>query len=207
MKYKKQVESNHYDFGRYMSIQRWCSFWHQLDELQKLKPESVLEIGSGSGLLKIVAAKFGIKVDTLDHDPDLNPDFVGSGTAMPFDDASYDVVCAFQMLEHLPYEVSLKAFGEMVRVSRRHVVISLPDAKVVYRYLFHVPRLGSQEFFLPKVQLGLPEHEFDGEHYWEINKRGYPLSRVIADFSQYMRLIETYRVREIPYHRFFIFER
>jgi 2-polyprenyl-3-methyl-5-hydroxy-6-metoxy-1,4-benzoquinol methylase len=207
MKYEKQVEKFHYEFNAYVSKARWCSMWHQLDEVQKLKPERVLEVGPGPGLFKMAAATFGITVETLDLDPDLRPDHIGSATAMPFDDASYDVVCAFQMLEHLPYEASLQAFTEMVRVSRGQVVISLPDARPLWHYKIHVPKIGTHNFLVPRPQLNKPEHKFDGEHYWEINKRGYPLSRVIDDLSKYIRLVKTYRVHENPYHRFFIFER
>ncbi len=207
MKYEKQVDKSIYEFSSYMTKQRWCSVWHQLDEVQKLKPDRVLEIGVGSGLFKVVAATFGILVETLDFDPDLQPDYVGSATAMPFSDAAYDVVCAFQMLEHLPYEASLQAFSEMVRVSRRYVVISLPDARSVWPYKIHIPKFGTHDFLVPRPQLKVPVHEFDGEHYWEINKRDYPFSRVIADFSKRLRLIKTYRVFENSYHRFFVFER
>jgi SAM-dependent methyltransferase len=206
MNYKKQVNNIHYEFSRYMSKQRWCSLWHQLDEIQKLNPERVLEVGPGPGLFKMIAATFGIRVETLDLDSDLKPDHVTSATAMPFDDASFDVVCAFQMLEHLPYELSLQAFREMVRVSRRHVVISLPDARPVWRYQIQIPKFGIHDFLVPRPRLNAPEHKFDGEHYWEINKRGYLLSRVIGDFSKCIQLVETYRVPENPYHRFFIFK-
>ena len=206
MKFEKQVEEGHYEFSRYMSKSRWCSVWHQLDEVQKLKPNRVLEVGPGPGLFKTVAATFGILIETLDFDPDLKPDHVGSATAMPFSDGSYDVVCAFQMLEHLPYEAALQTFGEMARVSRSHVIISLPDARPVWHYQLHIPKLGPWDFFIPRPLLKAPVHEFDGEHYWEINKQGYPLARVIADFSKCLRLIKTYRVFEHSYHRFFVFE-
>jgi len=207
MDYVKQVKDGHYEFSRYISKERWSSMWHQLDEIQKLNPVNVLEIGPGPGLFKVVAATFGIAVETLDFDPEVKPDHVGSATAIPFADASYDVVCAFQMLEHLPYEVSLQAFDEMVRVSRRHVVISLPDTRAVWRYLIHVPKFGAHDFLVPRPRLGAPRHEFDGEHYWEIGKRGYPLARVVADFSKHARLLETYRVPDNPVHRFFVFDR
>ena len=207
MTYAKQVEKGHYEFNRYLSRQRWCSVWHQLDEVQKLQPNRVLEVGPGPGLFKTVAATFGISVETLDLDPELKPDHVGSATAMPFSDGSYDVVCAFQMLEHLPYEAALQAFGEMARVSRRHVIISLPDARPVWRYQLHIPKYGPWDFFIPRPLFKAVAHEFDGEHYWEINKQGYSLDRVIADFSKRLKLSKTYRVFENPYHRFFVFER
>lgn len=202
-----QVDKKHYAFSQYMSKARWSSIWHQLDEIQMLAPEIVLEIGPGPGLFKTLAATFGITVETLDIDPELNPDHVGSATAMPFADATYDVVCAFQMLEHLPYEESLLSFAEMVRVSRRHVVISLPDAQTVWRYEIHIPKFGPQVFFIPKPQLNSTVHEFDGQHYWEINKRGYRLARIIADFTKEISLLKTYRSPGYPFHRFFVFER
>lgn len=204
---KKQVEKTHYEFNSYMTKNRWGSIWHQVDEIQRVKPENVLEIGLGSGLLKTALQTFGFKIETLDIDPDLKPDHVGSVTNMHCPHAFYDVVCAFQILEHLPYEVSLQAFIEMVRVSRHHVIISLPDAKNVWYYRIHLPKFGAYNFFIPRPQLCTCVHKFDGEHYWEINKRDYPLSRVIADFSQHICLIKTYRVWENPYHRFFVFSK
>ena len=207
MEYEKQVDKAHYEFLRYMSKERWASIWHQLDEIQQLEPESVLEIGPGPGVFKSLVANLGVNIETLDIDPELKPDHVSSVTAMPLGSSSYDVVCAFQVLEHLPYEVSLNAFKEMVRVSRRNVVISLPDARAVWRYEFHVPKLGPLKFLMPRPKLRAPVHEFDGEHYWEINKLGYSLTRVIADFSRHARLVKTYRVLENPSHRFFVFGR
>lgn len=202
MNYEKQIEKSHYEFSRYMSKQRWCSLWHQIDEIQKLKPKSVLEIGPGPGLFKTIIANLGIIIETLDIDPDLRPDHVASATDIPFDDGFFDVVCAFQMLEHLPYEVSLKAFGEMVRVSSRSVVISLPDAQRVWHY-----HIGSNDFLVPRLQLVVPVHKFEGEHYWKINKRGYSLARVTDDLTKKIRLAKTYRVYEYPFHRFFVFVR
>ncbi|MDO5674087.1 MAG: class I SAM-dependent methyltransferase [bacterium] len=203
----KQVDKMHYDFGRYMTKRRWASVWHQLDEVIRLNPSNVLEIGPGIGVFKHVASLTGLTVETLDLDPKLKPDFVGSATALPFEDSHYDVVCAFQMLEHLPYESALLAFEEMVRVSRRHVVISLPDARATWQYSFHVPKLGTRSLLFPRPTLKQTEHVFDGEHYWELNKKGYDLNRVIRDLSRLCLLIKTYLVFENPYHRFFVFKR
>jgi SAM-dependent methyltransferase len=207
MNYNKQVDKSNYEFSQYMSKQRWCSVWHQLDEVQRLKPRNVLEVGPGPGLFKMVATSFGITIETLDFDPELKSDHIGSATAMPFENATYDVVCAFQMLEHLPYEASLKAFREMVRVSRRHVVISLPDARRVWRYQIHVPKIGIYDFLMLRPQLSSPVHEFDGQHYWELNKRDYQLAKVITDLTKHIQLIKNYRVLENPSHHFFVFSK
>ncbi len=203
----KQVEKSHYDFTRYMSRSRWQSIWHQLDEVLQLQPVRVLELGPGPGVFKSMARLTGLSVETLDIDPELNPDHIGSATDIPLPDQSYDVVCAFQMLEHLPYEQSLLAFGEMVRVSRRHIVISLPDAKVMWRYTGYLPRLGGFDWLVPRPFAKARPHQFDGEHYWEINKYGYGLEKVSRDLSAHASMLRTYRVRENPYHRFFVFEK
>lgn len=208
MNVQKQVDKSHYKFQNYLPKERWCSLWHQLDEVIQLKPEKVLEIGPGPGVFKQMALLMDVSVETLDLDPELKPDHVGSATALPFMTSAYDIVCAFQMLEHLPYDVSLIAFKEMVRVSQRYVVISLPDARPVWRYQLHIPRFGMCNLLVPRPQLRVKEHKFDGEHYWEINKRGYKFNRIISDFSQAdVQLIKTYRVPENPYHRFFVFQK
>ena len=88
MNEKKQVDKTHYEFYRYMSKGRWASLWHQLDEVIQLKPSNVLEVGPGPGAFKQMAILFGLAVETIDLDPDLKPDHVGSATALPFADAS-----------------------------------------------------------------------------------------------------------------------
>lgn len=207
MKPFPQVDKRHYDFGGYVSKPRWGSLWHQLDEIMRLRPSNVLEIGPGNGLLKVCAGVFGLPLDTMDHDPVLSPDCVAEIGALPFAAASYDLVCAFQVLEHLPYARALDAFTEMVRVSRHHVVISLPDSRGVWIYRLHIPLWGPWTFLLPKPRLRAQAHVFDGQHHWELNAKGYPLSRVIEDLSRNVRLLNTYPVPENPRHRFFVFEK
>jgi hypothetical protein len=202
----KQVDTSHYDFQRYMSKERWSSIWHQVDEVVRLSPQKVLEVGPGKGVFKYMMLTAGYQVETLDVDPELEPDHVGSVTNIPLADNSYDVTCAFQVLEHLPYDQSLLAFAELARVSSSHIVVSMPDAQMVWRYLGYIPKIGGFDTLLRRPFAKMKLHSFDGEHYWEINKKDYPLSRIIKDFSTIATLEKTYRVNENPYHRFFIYK-
>jgi SAM-dependent methyltransferase len=203
---KKQVDKEHYEFSRYVDRRRWASMWHQLDEVVRLKPEKVLEIGPGPGIFKATALAIGLVVETLDIDPELNPDHVASVFEMPFEDGAFDVVCAFQMLEHLPYEKSLEAFREMTRVARKGVVISLPDAKILWPLSVYVPKIGDVHLFIPRPTLFPRKHIFDGEHCWEINKRGFSLRKIVKEFDvPGWGLEKTFRGYGNPYHRFFIF--
>lgn len=205
---QKQVDKKHYEFGTYVHKRRWASMWHQLDEVIKLNPERVLEVGPGPGLFKATAAVMGVHVETLDLDPDLEPDHVAPAEAMHFKDDEFDVVCAFQLLEHVPYEKSLAIFANMARVARKGMVLSLPDAAPFWSVSCHIPRLGVKVGSIPKPRFRAPQHQFDGQHYWEINKAGYPLKKLQEDFfnAAPVRLTKTYRVNENPYHRFFVYE-
>ena len=46
-----QVEPNHYFNEFYDSKERWISYWHQINEIIKLNPKKVLEIGIGNGFV------------------------------------------------------------------------------------------------------------------------------------------------------------
>jgi SAM-dependent methyltransferase len=205
---QKQVHSSHYVFDKYVSNRRWASIWHQLDEVNKLKPKNVLEIGPGPGLFKAMGTALGLHVETLDIDAEIKPDHIASVFSMPFEDGAFDVVCAFQMLEHLPFEKSLEAFAEMNRVAKCGIVTSLPDAATCWSFSAHIPKVGLKWLHIPKPYWGMREHHFDGEHYWEINKVGYPTDLIIAELKKRTnkKLQHTYRVNENPYHRFFCFE-
>lgn len=203
---KKQVDKLHYTFESYIGKPRWASIWHQLDEAIRLQPESVLEIGPGAGIFKTAAGALGLNVKTLDIANDLSPDIIGAADAIPLADKSIDVVCAFQVLEHMPFDVSMKALHEMGRVARKAVVISLPDAMPAWPSTVKFPLFKARKFMLPNPLFREKEHVFDGEHYWEVNKRGYSLehvTRVINDIFPNSEM-RTYRVHENPYHRFFV---
>jgi hypothetical protein len=61
---------------------------------------------------------------------------------------------------------------------------------------------------IPLPRLRKPIHNFDGEHYWEIGKGGYPLGKIVNDIELAGFEIEkTYRVFERPYHRFFLLKK
>jgi len=172
----KQVDKSHYQFNRYMHKRRWISSWYQLKELMSVQSQKILEVGPGSGVFKQIASMSGVDVKTFDIDEELHPDYIGSVLQMPFENEAFETVCAFQMLEHLPYEHSLKAFQEFKRISSKNIIISLPDARRVWTWIIQLP-WGTIEVFIPKPQIRPEKHIFKGQHYWEINKRGFPLKK------------------------------
>ena len=200
-----RVSPEVYVSATYLTKERWCSLWHQLDLVSKLKPRRMLEVGVGSGLVRYACERMGVEVRTVDFSPDLEPDLVATVRNLPLEDESFDLACAFQVLEHLPYEESLEGFRELCRVSSRHVVISLPNASPALAVSFTVPFLGSFRRVVPGPLP--PLGTMTPSHRWEIGRPGFGLRRVVADLRREARLVSQFRVPEMPYHHFFHFER
>src|SRR5262249_34963101 len=123
----QRATGEHYWSRDYNSKERFCSFWHQVDETLSLEPETVLEVGPGSGIVTYCLRHAGIQMTTVDLDAELGPDVVGSVTQLPLADGSFDAVLCCEVLEHLPWEEAEAALGELARVTRKGVVLSLPD--------------------------------------------------------------------------------
>ncbi|WP_394842508.1 methyltransferase domain-containing protein [Pendulispora brunnea] len=88
------------------------------------KGQSILECGCGTGLLLSRFAGFASTVSGIDLSPGMLSRArdrgltveEGSVTKLPFEDASFDVTCAFKVLAHVP-DIG-RALSEMVRVTR-----------------------------------------------------------------------------------------
>lgn len=201
----KQVEPDHYCSPGYDSKGRFCSYWHQINEIFSLRPEKVLEIGIGNGFVSKYLRERGVNVTTLDIDERLNPDLVGTVLKIPLPDESFDVVSCCELLEHLPYKNLGKALSEIFRCSKSYAVLSVPDVGRVYRLCLQIPKIGTIQRLIPLPRIKRPVHNFTGQHYWEIGKAGYPLRRVMDGIrGTGFEIRKTYRVFERPYHRFFI---
>ncbi len=86
--------------------------------------KSVLECGCGTGLLLSRFAGFASTVSGIDLSPGMLARAKSRGldvqeasvTKLPFDDATFDVTCAFKVLAHVP-DIG-RALAEMARVTR-----------------------------------------------------------------------------------------
>ena len=201
----KQIDKDAYQFARYVGIDRWSSYYYQLREILEQKPASVLEIGIGDHVVGNYLKGRGVAYTSTDIAEDLSPDVVADVTALPFEDSSFDVVCAFEVLEHLPFEKFEQALAELARVARNKILISVPHFGPSLRLEFKIP-------FLPRVRLAckvpFPKmHIFNGQHYWEIGKRGYSVRRIRNCISKFGRIRKEFIPFENQYHHFFIIEK
>jgi SAM-dependent methyltransferase len=85
---------------------------------------SVLDVGCDRAALRdLIGAERYTGID-VSREADVHQDLMQDGE-LPFNDGSCDAVVCLDVLEHL--ENLHQLFGELIRVSRRHIVVSLPN--------------------------------------------------------------------------------
>lgn len=203
--YSSQVDVSHYTKDSYRGKDRWLSYWYQLALVRQTASNSVLEIGLGEGVVTGHLRKEGVAVTTCDIDARLHPDVVGSITALPFPDRSFDTVLAVEVLEHIRFEDVPQALGEIRRVARRHAVIGLPHAGYTFAFEFKLPLLPRTQILF-KIPFFWKTHVFNGEHYWELGKKGYSVRCFLATAKRAgFTLVAKQKFPDDPAHRYFFF--
>lgn len=205
-------DKSHYN-AKYLLGGRMFSFAHQVEHVLSFDPRQVLEIGPGPRIVTHALRAAGVDVKTLDVEPTLRPDILGSVTDIPLEDGAVDVIVCCQVLEHLPFDQFVPALRELRRVARVGAVISLPDITPAYFVLVNLPLLHrravafSRRLRNPPAQPPRNRHERDG-HYWEIGVEGFPAARVRGGMRQAgWRIRREFRTNECPFHHFFVLER
>ncbi len=206
---EKQVDKNSYNFKKYCTIDRWASYWHQINEITDISPGTVLEIGAGDGVLSsYLKDNTTIKYSSMDIAEDLHPDILCSIDDMKqVESNAFDAVCAFEVLEHLPFEKFGMILDNLKRVSRKWVLISLPHWGRHFSFEIRMPFFHKlQRQF--KLNLFPMKHKFNGQHYWEIGKAGFGLKRIKKEIKKNgFNIVNDYVAFESPYHHFFILKK
>lgn len=201
-------KENHYFKTTYDVKGRFSSYWHQINEIVKVRPTKVLEIGTGTGFVTRYLRERGVDIINIDIVHSLKPNIAASVLAIPFSNEIFSIVACYEVLEHLPYEEFTTALKELARVSRKYVVISLPDVTTTYRLFLEFPKIKPIEKFIPHPSHRSPVHVYDGHHHWEIGKKYYSLKKIKTDIKKTgLKIIKNYRVFEFPYHRFFVLQK
>ncbi len=205
--FKVQVPSEHY-FKNYDKETRWISYWHQISGVSKTKPKKVLEIGIGNKTVTNYLKRRGIEVVTVDIDENLGPNYVCSVTELSdhFERNSFDTVLCAEVLEHLPFKYFEESLSEISKITKYYAVLTLPHAGANFKVRVKVPYFKELNLYL-KIPLFWKKHEFDGQHYWEIGKKGFSLNKIKKEIKNYFEIEKTYCLISNPYHRFFILKR
>lgn len=202
----KQINKNYYSFEKYCYISRWSSYFYQIREILDLRAKSILEIGVGDGVLRnYIKNNTDTEYKSLDLNEDLRPDIIGTVEEIPLAGNSFDLVCAFEVLEHLPFEKFEKTLKELKRVSGRYVIISLPHFGPPVKFLIKIPFL--REF---KMSCKIPfykKHVLGGEHYWEVGKKYYEPEKIMKILKDNFFVKKDFIPFENQYHHFYVLEK
>lgn len=128
-------------------------------------PEKVLDIGGGqSEVSKILRPKKYVNVNKTEYSgehgevlkdethkyasPDINCD-LNKVQKLPLPAKSFDLIVMSQILEHLNFDAQWRIAKEAKRISKRYIVVGLPNELVYYnrlRIFLGVPTIGVSEF-------------------------------------------------------------
>lgn len=198
-----QVREWHYDFNKYVNRARFNSYYTQLSLIYSFNPSSILEIWVWNSIVWNILSKDYL-YETLDIDVNLNPTYVWNiSDWINLNDNKFDTVCAFQVLEHLPFNDFEKALMEMSRLAEKNIVISLPYKRVDFRIWIKLPLFKYKKFNL-SFPMFWKKHLFDWEHYWEIWSKEYSLSKIHSILNKYWDIEESFNLYENTYHYFFV---
>lgn len=207
LEFHPQVDKSHYFTRAYNHKSRWVHYWYQISLVLDMKVKNILEIGPGAGVVTNFLRNAGLKVITLDIDKELNPDVIATVLKMPFKDNEFELVLAAEVLEHLPFEEFSKALLEIKRVTKKYVLISLPDRRHILLYFgLKIPFLKEKNVFI-KIP-SFKRHVFDGQHYWEIGKKGYSLKKIKKIILKTgFKILKDFVPFDAPLNHYFILEK
>ncbi|MEY2399808.1 MAG: hypothetical protein QOJ00_2982 [Actinomycetota bacterium] len=113
-------------YGRYSHV------WQIRTQSLGAAPLRILDVGDPFGTIaSIFPDDHTVSLDIYSDNPPtdgVHQHFVGSGFELPFVDASFDLVCTHDVLEHIPAPRRTEFIAELLRVSAGPVVLVAPFA-------------------------------------------------------------------------------
>jgi len=210
---KTQVRAEEHYRHSYTSLQTFGDQWIAADLVLQADPGTVLEIGVGQRVLSHYLSFLGVNVFTIDIDSALSPDIQADVRELPVQDGSFDVVCCFEVLEHIPYGDFLLTVSRCFAKARKRFIFSVPDVRYVLAMHLRF-EIGTRNLIDRPLRVVFPRlhrrklgsHQ---EHYWEIGRAGFPLSRILRDLSSIPGVgrIDHHRSVSTNSIRFFVLKR
>lgn len=205
-KFNIQVPREHY-YKQYDDITRFIHYFYQIDLTKKLNPKTILEIGIGNKTVSNYLKQHGYNVTTCDFDKELEPDYVADIRKLPFNNDSYDLIIACEVLEHLPWNDVETALEELHRTTKKYILISLPYYCIALETTFKVFPYGHQTNLFFRIPLFFLKAKFQGEHYWGIGRRNYSIKKIGKTLKKRFKIVEEVRPQLVSDHHFFVLEK
>lgn len=204
-----QIDSNVYYSVDYLNSARFSSLYGQVNScLRYEKSKTILEIGPGPGLFSAIMKQLNREVITVDFDSNLQVDIIARLPNLPTESNSFDIVCAFEVLEHQPFEFLAIIFQEMARVSNSYVIVSVPNVTNLKPKLkFSVDLVVNRWHYRKKIQKNKQQSLSNPrEHYWEIGVDGIDVNSILLESQKAgLRFLKSYLIE--PWFHFLEFQK
>jgi hypothetical protein len=201
--------------GKFLDPVHAYSYVLQMQTIYNLKGKRVLEIGPGEGFVARNMKSLGYTFHTVDASKEQMPDIVSTLQNLDISPLinNYDIVCGFQVLEHMPYREFLLGLKKMLLITKRYVVISLPYSCKGSQN-FHYEWNGQNNCTLKREQVcfestNLPNREnpTGKGHCWEIGRGDVTLEKLKKDIRDCGLIIKDEFHSPNPYHYFIVMEK
>ncbi|MBF0138533.1 MAG: class I SAM-dependent methyltransferase [Magnetococcus sp. DMHC-1] len=209
------------DFRSHRKRQFFSIFYQAGEIITNPEVKSVLEFGSGRNVTKALVEHFGIRHVSVDQNPNFISDFNGD-LGLFTSTETYDMVCAFQMLEHNPLEKIGGILEKFRDLSQKYVFISVPFsgrsgsfsiqtniALLSFSLIrcFTWDRLRKIVRPTEKYQKLPPEKKY-GPHWWEVGDKNFTLGDMNALLDRSgLKTVKRFHNEFYPYHLFYLLEK
>lgn len=203
---------------------QFLSIFYQGQELIRNNSiKKVLEFGGGNNSLKALITNYNKTHLGVDFDDvHFNPDIVS--TILDFQtDETFDVVCAFQVLEHNPKETIKKNIKKMASLSNKYVFISVPYSgrwlSINFNFNFMPTKFGRWNktllFTWPRILKKVrPLEKYKkrkdkyNPHWWEVGDKELSKKKFNEIInSTGLKISKSFHNEFFPYHIFYLLEK
>jgi len=203
---EKSLPRNFYFSDGYFELAQLFSLSHQINEIHKLKPASILEIGIGNGFTSSFLRRAGYRVTTVDINPDLEPDICAplDQVGSIIGDDRVDLVVCCEVLEHMPLQEFIPSLDHLAKFGKR-LFLTLPNykASIGIGGLLRIPKTGARPF---DWTIDIPRRKkLAAEHFWEVGSEDRSSLKAIAsELNKKYASVEVKKLPLNPYHIAFI---
>jgi 2-polyprenyl-3-methyl-5-hydroxy-6-metoxy-1,4-benzoquinol methylase len=200
--FSKQFNLDQDYYLEHLDFINWYRYFFLVKEVLRARPRQVLEIGSGSGIVRNCLSALVEEYLTLDINPQLDPDILGDvRNHNPDLDRRFSCIIIADVLEHIPFVDVSRTLKNLHRylIPGGEVLITIPHRRSYF--LFISPSYKHHILDVPKGFLSLDSFYrrfikrkiwIDPDHCWEIGDGKIDRRDVEASFKEVEFTIEMF---------------
>ena len=203
----------------------WESIYHQVQKITLLRDvHSILEFGPGRGLTGSILKYYGHDYKSSDLESPYNNKFTKSDFHLSIQDFKvenrYDLVCAFEVLEHNPIEEFQSNILKLSELSKKYIYLSLPYSGrwISFTLNINLPKIRINLSKMLKWDRIIPQKRdvekfykqkkpfpYHSNHWFELGDKNFKMKDIKKIFfDNKLNLIQTFHSQSFPMHCFFL---